>query len=345
MATDFKKVQPGDPAWLVDAFKLDGMRETVGTKNNPGVLQLFADAGFAGVKSDATAWCAAFVGAMLRRAGYKASGSLAARSYEGYGEEAIAPNRGDIAVFKRGNSSWQGHVSFFLKIEGDYVWVFGGNQSDAVNASRYKRGSLLSIRRPVAVDRLAAAPMAAMPANTAQRPAGARSEASASVVLAVQRALIEKGYNEAGTPDGLFGTKTRGAILAFEADQGLALSGKPSADVLASILGSEPRPVSAARAGGKPADKTVINAANATTGVAGTGIVAGGLALAEPVVKAVEGSSGIATRIQAAVAPFTDLLVTFWPVLAVLGCAIVIWFALNAKKTVVEDFRSGKLTR
>ena len=45
------------------------------------MLALYAEAGFAGVKADSIAWCAAFKGAMLGRAGYRGSGSLLARSY------------------------------------------------------------------------------------------------------------------------------------------------------------------------------------------------------------------------------------------------------------------------
>ncbi|MBK8086018.1 MAG: hypothetical protein IPK28_20525 [Devosia sp.] len=70
------------------------------------MLALYAEAGFAGIKAASVAWCAAFKGAMLRRAGYQGSGSLAARSYLDYGE-VIEPNnakRGDIAIFKRGTA-------------------------------------------------------------------------------------------------------------------------------------------------------------------------------------------------------------------------------------------------
>ncbi len=47
-------------------------------------------------------------------------------------------------------------------------------------------------------------------------------------MAAVQQALIEKGYHEVGEPDGKPGTKTGGAILAFEADNELDLVGKPT---------------------------------------------------------------------------------------------------------------------
>ena len=54
--------------------------------SNPKVVAYYRDAGFPEVKDDAVAWCAAFVGAMIKRAGGKPSGSLAARSYLKWGK-------------------------------------------------------------------------------------------------------------------------------------------------------------------------------------------------------------------------------------------------------------------
>ena len=44
--------------------------------NNPKVVAYFKDSGNPGVMDDETAWCAAFVGAMLKRAGIKGTGKL-----------------------------------------------------------------------------------------------------------------------------------------------------------------------------------------------------------------------------------------------------------------------------
>lgn len=135
--------------------------------SNPKVVAYFKDAGQAGVKDDATAWCAAFVGAMLKRAGLKGTGSLLARSYLDWGVAVERENarEGDIAVFKRGNSSWQGHVAFFVKDNGSTIRVLGGNQSDAVNISSYPAASLLGIRRAVG------APVPSTPKPVAASPA------------------------------------------------------------------------------------------------------------------------------------------------------------------------------
>lgn len=120
--------------------------------HNPKVVAYFKDSGNAGVTDDETAWCAAFVGAMLKRAGLKGTGKLTARSYLDWGApvDRADAQEGDIVVFKRGNSSWQGHVAFFVKDNGATITVLGGNQSNAVNRKAYKAADLLGIRRATA---------------------------------------------------------------------------------------------------------------------------------------------------------------------------------------------------
>ena len=83
--------------------------------HNPKILQYFADVGHSEVKDDETAWCAAFVGAMLKRAGMPHTGKLNARSYLDWGDEVALEDaqEGDIVVFWRGTpDGWQGHVGF-----------------------------------------------------------------------------------------------------------------------------------------------------------------------------------------------------------------------------------------
>lgn len=117
--------------------------------DNPKVVAYFKDSGNAGVTTDSTAWCAAFVGAMLARSGIKGTGKLNARSYLDWGVHVARQDAqpGDVVIFKRGNSSWQGHVAFFVKDRGAKIDVLGGNQSDAVNVKGYAASQLLGIRR------------------------------------------------------------------------------------------------------------------------------------------------------------------------------------------------------
>jgi peptidoglycan hydrolase-like protein with peptidoglycan-binding domain len=73
-------------------------------------------------------------------------------------------------------------------------------------------------------------------------------DAEGQVTRAVQRELQARGY-DTGTLDGRAGVVTRAAIMGFEYDHGLALTGKPSQELLKSILlGAEQRSAKGARA-------------------------------------------------------------------------------------------------
>lgn len=140
----------GEPKWLTLARAELGVREGAGAANNPRVLEYYEDAGHAEVDHDDVAWCAAFVGAMLKRAGLPHSGSLAARSYLTWGKAVAKPYPGCVAVFKRGKG-WQGHVAFYLSQGSKGITILGGNQGDAVSVMTMKPSDLLGYREPVTV--------------------------------------------------------------------------------------------------------------------------------------------------------------------------------------------------
>lgn len=143
-------VKEPEPRWLQLARNEIGTKEAPGYANNPKVQRYFEDAG-AGKMPDSVPWCAAFVGAMLKRAGTRGTGFLAARSYLSWGRKLDDPQVGCIVVLKRGKLSWQGHVAFFVKDHGGHISVLGGNQSDAVNIRRYPKALVLGYRWPAAV--------------------------------------------------------------------------------------------------------------------------------------------------------------------------------------------------
>ena len=119
--------------------------------HNPKVVQYFADVGHAWVKDDETAWCAAFVGAMLKQAGLPYKKALNARAYKDYGtpvefKDAIP---GDILVYWREDpDSWKGHVGFYVRPSSGGIVTLGGNQSNQVREQAYPRFQLLAVRRP-----------------------------------------------------------------------------------------------------------------------------------------------------------------------------------------------------
>lgn len=139
---------PSQPGWLTLAVAELGTVEGIGSGNNPKVVRYYADAGFPGVKDDAVAWCAAFVGAMLKRAGQEPSHSLAARSYETWGVGLVQPVLGCIGTKRRGGSAWQGHVTFVVGANKTQIFGLGGNQHDSVSIAAFTRGEFTSFRWP-----------------------------------------------------------------------------------------------------------------------------------------------------------------------------------------------------
>lgn len=144
-----KRALPVGAPWYDLAQQYLGLREGPGKKNNPKVVAFYKACGFGGITQDSVPWCAAFVGAMLEKSGYASAKSLTARDYLRWGKEITKPRKGCVVVFKRGNSSWQGHVAFFVRETKTHIYVLGGNQSNAVNVARYPRSKLLGYRVPV----------------------------------------------------------------------------------------------------------------------------------------------------------------------------------------------------
>ncbi len=113
--------------WMPIALKEKGVQEYSGGRNNPRIIKYHQSTSLKS-KSDAVAWCASFVSYSLEKAGIRSTRSARARSYLNWGYEAITPTYGDIVIFRRGKSSTQGHVAFFIKQDKNNVYVLGGNQ-------------------------------------------------------------------------------------------------------------------------------------------------------------------------------------------------------------------------
>jgi uncharacterized protein (TIGR02594 family) len=297
-----------------------GTTEGPGPANNPAILEMYATIGQDWVEHDEVAWCAAFVGHCLERAGIRSTRKLTARSYLDWGVpvELADALPGDIGVIPRGRSSWQGHVFFIERIEGAWVFALGGNQGDAVSVQRYPVSKLLGIRRAGSV-----AP---------------RVEMS---VLEVQRRLKSLGYHEVGALDGQIGPRTRAAILAFRNDNDLARNPVIDVALTEALLVAQARPVTPERAEGTPPGSRIVTAANtqiALGAVGSAGIAIGELA---PLVAQAEDGRDLASRILGLIGlgPHADILM---PVLGAALFAGVIIFALKARAARIEDYRSGK---
>lgn len=297
-----------------------GIKEVAGPRDNPKIMEMYASVGHDWVEHDETAWCAAFVGHCLEKAGIRSTRALNARSYLTFGEPVAVTDarEGDIVVFERGSSSWQGHVAFFIKATATQIEVLGGNQSNGVTIARYPRSRLLGIRRPIGV--------------------GSSAKPSLRVV---QQKLKDLGYHEVGAIDGLFGPRTRAAILAFKADNGLPLT--PDIDVaFTTALEKAPsRAIAPERANGKPQASRIVGAANAqiATGIAGTITIAG--AAIAPAIEAAEQAKDMTER-AIGLLNLTEFVAPFLPWIGIAIFAVVIVLAWRARAARIEDYRTGR---
>lgn len=297
-----------------------GLTEGPGPADNPKILEMYTSVGHDWVEHDAVAWCAAFVGHCLEKAGIRSTRKLTARSYLDWGVPIDVANaqQGDIGVIPRGNSSWQGHVFFIDRIEGKWVWGLGGNQDDAVNVKRYSIAKLLGVRR-----------------------AGNVAPAVTMSVEAVQRRLKELGYHEVGQIDGKIGPRTRSAILAFRQDNDLALVPIIDVALTDAVTVARPRPVAIKRATGQPQDSRIVSAANAQIGLGIVGAAGSlGSQLAPALVEA-EQARDVAGRMFALIGLEGWLSAALpWISAAVFMCVII--YALRAKAARIEDHRTGR---
>jgi uncharacterized protein (TIGR02594 family) len=134
--------------WMAAAWAELGQSEVGGARANPRIVDYFNQVGHGTIADDETAWCAAFVGACLERAGFASTRSLMARSYLDWGEAISEPSAGSIAVLSRGANTTLGHVGFLVGMTDTALYLLGGNQSNAVSVARFDRTRLLGIRMP-----------------------------------------------------------------------------------------------------------------------------------------------------------------------------------------------------
>ena len=144
-----KTPSPPDP--VLNALRYIGFSE---------ISQRYELSTLTGIDPVRTQWCAAFVNSILNMSDIPGSETvsdnpLTARSFLKWGEPVDPADiqRGDIVVFPRGRSDWQGHVGFYVDtriIDGYPMYVIlGGNQDNTVNYDLFAPSTALDIRRYV----------------------------------------------------------------------------------------------------------------------------------------------------------------------------------------------------
>lgn len=105
---------------------------------------------FLGVNTRRTSWCGAFMAYVAKKSARQppASPNMAI-SWKSFGR-AVMPRfarPGDVVVMSTGKRRF--HVSLFHHFDPkrQYVYLFGGNQSNRVQLSRYRVSSIIAVRR------------------------------------------------------------------------------------------------------------------------------------------------------------------------------------------------------
>lgn len=117
-------------------------KEIPGETHNPRILAYHAETTLK-ASSDEIPWCASFVNWVLKQIGEVGSRSALAKSFLDWGTTLKEPVKGCVCVFDRDGG---GHVAFFDHLEGESVFVLGGNQDNKVSLAPYPKSKLLSYR-------------------------------------------------------------------------------------------------------------------------------------------------------------------------------------------------------
>ena len=134
--------------------------EAPGDKVNDDVVKYFDATGFKTKKEDP--WCGAFVAWCLKNcnsekaaASVDTASAARAASWKSWGDVAVPIGAWDTVSIPQGaivvlspseGTGTSGHVGFFEGKTSTHVRLLGGNQSDAVNISAYRRDKVVAIR-------------------------------------------------------------------------------------------------------------------------------------------------------------------------------------------------------
>jgi uncharacterized protein (TIGR02594 family) len=142
---------PTLPPWLDWARREIGVTEIVGPRHNPRVVEYWT-LGRVGltVTDDETPWCAAFVAAALEQTAQRSTRMANARSYLDRNRmtQLTGARLGAIAVLSSSRGPAAGHVGFVEAVDGNRVWLLGGNQSNAVNVAPFNVAQVLAYVQP-----------------------------------------------------------------------------------------------------------------------------------------------------------------------------------------------------
>lgn len=161
------------PKWLQHAFTHKGMREIPGPKHNPTIIKWLIKLK-AWWKEDETPWCGTFiahcldaVGLMIVKHWYRA------KAWIDHGQPCSLTSIPFGAICVKGRVGG-GHVFFAVaqSRDGNTIYGLGGNQSNCVNITSFKRSEIIAARWPDAKTPRLQLPVAASAADINAAPVG-----------------------------------------------------------------------------------------------------------------------------------------------------------------------------
>lgn len=137
------------PKILFEALKHLGVKEIVGNKHNPIILNWSEELGLEKIyNSDEIAWCGLFMAYVCLQAGIEKNftnqQSLWALNWNKFGTKQSVAMLGDVLTFRRKNG---GHVGIYVGEDNFCYHVLGGNQNNSVSIVRIEKTRLSQIRR------------------------------------------------------------------------------------------------------------------------------------------------------------------------------------------------------
>lgn len=130
------------------AFRDNGLQEVKGTASHPRIrAAILAAANWLDPDDSKTAWCGCIRGLWGLETGTGVPPEhYRAASWAKWGRavEWVTAKEGDTVVMQRPGGN---HVGLYVRHNATHVWVFGGNQADACNVTRFKRELVTHLRR------------------------------------------------------------------------------------------------------------------------------------------------------------------------------------------------------
>lgn len=194
-------------------------------------------------------------------------------------------------------------------------------------------------------------PPAAAPTPARKPSGGAEPVYRTGVVYAelqtIQRLLQEQDYHEVGTVDGLWGSRTRGAVLAFKADNDLPLTAAVDNAFRSALLAGRSREVDEVRKNTTAnqlaaAGSRTVKTAKETEWLGMVTVGGGGLAGLKSLIGDAQQYQGLLRQFLDTIDPLVSTLQENWGVILLAVGAYVIWRSKKVISDRLDDHRSGR---